>query len=60
MLMTGDFYVLQPDYDDTLEEEPRIKPFFNSSRKSSKDKQQAKDRKYGKQDFWSVQYCTWL
>lgn len=29
------------------DQEPRIKPFFNSSR-NSKEKQQAKDRKYGK------------
>jgi len=42
-----DLNIPKPDYDDTLEdEEPRIKPFFNSSRTSAKDKPQGKDRKY--------------
>lgn len=42
------FVCFQPDYDDQMveDQEPRIKPFFSSSR-NSKDKKEAKDRKYG-------------
>jgi hypothetical protein len=42
-----DLNIPKPDYDDTMEdEEPRIKPFLNSSRTSAKDKPKGKDRKY--------------
>lgn len=48
------FFDAQPDYDESMEE-PRIKPFLNSSRTNAKDKPQGKDRKYGElyTCFWS-------
>jgi len=41
-----DLNIPKPDYDDTIDVEPMLKPFLNSSRTSSKDKPQGKDRKY--------------
>ncbi|XP_035705897.1 uncharacterized protein LOC110847527 isoform X3 [Folsomia candida] len=40
-----DLNIPKPDYDESMEE-PRIKPFLNSSRTNAKDKPQGKDRKY--------------